>query len=127
ETAAYAYSNRLDRASLLAVAAAAAASVREDGPVRVLDLRAAEPAVLHRAERPAGSVPPETKLQWLREADDAARSVDPSVRQVVAAYGDSVQRVLIATSDGRWVEEERPRIRLVVQVVAARDGVVQTG
>jgi TldD protein len=45
----------------------------------------------------------------------------------VAAYGDSVQRVLIATSDGRWVEEERPRIRLVEQVVAARDGVIQTG
>jgi TldD protein len=38
-----------------------------------------------------------------------------------------VQRVLIATSDGRWVEETRPRVRLVVSVVAARDGVIQTG
>jgi len=127
ETAAYAYSNRLDRASLLSVAAAAAASVREDGPARVLGLRPAEPAVVHAAERPADSVAPQRKVEWLREADDAARSVDPAVRQVVAMYGDSVQRVLIATSDGRWVEEERPRIRLVVQVVAARDGVIQTG
>jgi TldD protein len=46
---------------------------------------------------------------------------------VIASYGDSVQRALIATSDGRWVEEQRPRIRLVVQVVAARDGNIQTG
>ncbi len=35
--------------------------------------------------------------------------------------------MLIATSDGRWVEEARPRIRLVAQVVAARDGNIQTG
>jgi TldD protein len=83
--------------------------------------------VVHRAERPTEHVPQAHKVEWLREADDTARSLDPSVRQVVATYADSVQRVLIATSDGRWVEEERPRIRLVVQVVAARDGVIQTG
>ncbi|MDP9341799.1 MAG: TldD/PmbA family protein [Actinomycetota bacterium] len=127
ETAAYAYSNRLDRGSLLEVAAAAAASVRGDGPGAVMDFRRAEPALVHEAERPAESVPPEAKVAWLREADDAARSLDPSVRQVVAAYGDAVQRVLVATSDGRWVQEERPRIRLVVQVIAARDGTIQTG
>jgi TldD protein len=35
--------------------------------------------------------------------------------------------VVIATSDGRWVEETRPRVRLGVSVVAARDGNIQTG
>jgi TldD protein len=49
------------------------------------------------------------------------------VRQVTAVYGDSLQRVLIAASDGRWVQETRPRVRLVVSVVAARDGNIQTG
>ncbi len=34
---------------------------------------------------------------------------------------------MIATSDGRWVEETRPRVRLVVTVVAGRDGTIQTG
>ncbi len=66
-------------------------------------------------------------MAWVREADDAARVVRPEVRQVIGVYGDSLQRVLIATSDGRWVEETRPRIRLVAQVVAARDGNIQTG
>ncbi len=127
ETAAYAYSNRLDRDSLLAVAAAAAASARGSRPEDSLDFRTSEPSLVHRASRPAEAIPPEDKVAWLREADDAARSVGPEVRQVVAGYGDSVQRILIATSDGRWVKEERPRIRLVVQVVAARDGVIETG
>jgi TldD protein len=35
--------------------------------------------------------------------------------------------MLVAASDGRWVEEVRPRVRLVVNVVAARNGNIQTG
>lgn len=123
----YAFSNRLDRGALLEAAAAAAASVKEGPPGSVVGLRSPEPPVVHRAERPAGAVPAADKVGWLREVDEEARAVDPSVRQVVGVYGDSMQRVLIATSDGRWVEEERPRVRLVAQVVAARDGNIQTG
>ncbi len=123
----YAFSNRLERTALLEAAAAAAASVDGVGPGAIVDLRTAEPPVVHRAESPAGALPATEKVRWLREVDDAARSFSPHVRQVVASYGDSVQRVLIATSDGRLVEEERPRVRLFVTVVAARDGVIQTG
>ncbi len=123
----YAFSNRLDREALLEAAAAAAASVREGEPGTVVDLRALEPSVVHRAKRPTSNVPAADKVAWVREVDDAARSLSPEVRQVVAVYGDSLQRVLIAASDGRWVEEERPRIRLVAQVVAARDDIIQTG
>jgi TldD protein len=122
----YAYSNRLDRGSLLRAADAASASLADE-PGEVVDLRDLAPAVVHAAERAASSVSAADKVAWLREVDDVARSFSPEVRQVVASYGDSVQRVLIATSDGRWVEEVRPRIRLVAQVVAARDGVIQTG
>jgi TldD protein len=122
----YAFSNRLDRDALLRAAEAAAASL--DGePGATVDLRALTPPLVHRAERPASAVPAADKVAWLREVDDVSRSMSPEVRQVTATYGDSVQRVLIATSDGRWVEEVRPRIRLVAQVVAARGGVIQTG
>lgn len=123
----YAYSNRLDRDSLLAAAAAAAASVSEDRPGEVVNLKALEPPVVHAATRDAASATSAEKVAWVREADDVARSFSDEVRQVTAVYGDSLQRVLIATSDGRWVEELRPRVRLMVTVVAARDGNIQTG
>jgi TldD protein len=126
----YAYSNRLDRDALLEAADAAAASVPEDGEGRdgsVVDLRTLEPPVVHEATRAASSASAADKVAWVREADDAARSLGAEVRQVTAVYADSVQRVLVATSDGRWVEETRPRVRLVVSVVAGRDGVIQTG
>lgn len=123
----YAYSNRLDRDSLLQAAEAAAASVTAAGDVRVHDLRALEPPVVHEALREAASASSADKVAWTREADDAARAFSREVRQVTAVYSDSLQRVLIATSDGRWVQETRPRVRLVVSVVAARDGTIQTG
>ncbi len=123
----YAFSNRLGRDVLLEATAAAAASVREGDPGDVVDLREVDPPVAHLAERPTRTVPAADKVAWLREVDDAARSLSPFVRQVVATYGDSVQRILVATSDGRWVKETRPRVRLGVQVVAGRDGNIQTG
>jgi TldD protein len=123
----YAYSNRLDRRSLLEAADAAAAGLRDGAPGDVVDLTQATPGVVHSAERPAAGVPAADKVAWLREVDDVARSAGSEVRQVVGIYADSLQRVAIGSSDGRWIEETRPRIRLAAQVVAGRDGVIQTG
>lgn len=127
ETTAYAHSNRLDRESLLEAARAAAAAARGESRATVLDFTRPEPPVLHLAEDPTGSVSQERKVAWAREAEDAARAVSGEVKQVVAAFGDSMQRLLVANSEGAWVEEDRERVRLVVSVVAARDGVLQTG
>jgi len=124
---AYAFSNRLEPNALLEAARVAAGAVRESGRgVRVVDLRRGEP-YRHVVEEPVHTVSVDRKVGWLREADDAARSLDPSVRQVMGSYADSRQEVLVATSEGLWAEEERPRVRLVIQVVASRDGVMQTG
>ena len=123
----YAYSNRLDREALLHAAEAAAASVGDGGPGEVVDLRTLEPPVTHPALMDASEVPTDRKADWVREADETARALGPEIRQVTAVYGDSVQRVLVAASDGRWVEEVRPRIRLSVSAVAGRDDTIQTG
>jgi TldD protein len=123
----YAFSNRLDRDSLREAAEAASAALRGEAPGAVVDLTVREGAGRNRAERPAADVPAATKVAWLREVDDVARGVSPEVAQVVGVYGDSLQRRLIAASDGRWVEEDRPRVRLVAQVVAKRGDVIQTG
>ena len=123
----YAYSNRLDRDSLLEAAAAASAALRGEANGQVIDLTRRDGPGTNRVERSAAEVPASTKVGWLREVDEVARAVSPEVIQVVGVYGDSLQRRTIATSDGRWIEEERPRIRLVANVVAKRGDVIQTG
>jgi TldD protein len=123
----YAFSNRLDRDALLEAADAASAALREGATGDVVDLTERPGRRTNRAERPAGAVPAADKVAWLRAVDDAARAFSPEVTQVVGVYGDSLQRKLIATSDGRWIQEERPRIRVVAQVVAKRGDIIQTG
>ena len=127
DTTGYAYSNRLDRDALMEAAEAAAAAARGTDRAETVDLRRADPDVVHPVREPAAEVPAERKVAWVREADEAARSHGAEVRQVVAGYGDSVQHLLVATSEGGWVEEARHRVRLMAQVVAARGDVVQTG
>jgi TldD protein len=127
DSQAYAYTNRLEAGSLRQAAAVAASAGRgATEPATVAGLTAGAP-VLHDMRIAGADVPRDRKVAWLREADEAARAVDPAVRQVLVAYQESLQRVLIANSEGRWAEEERPRVRLVAQAVAARDDVLQTG
>jgi len=124
----YAYSNRLDEGSLMRAAEAASAALPDAGGAgTVLDLTERTGPHTNREERPAGVVPAAEKVAWLREVDDAARAFSPEVIQVIGIYGDSLQRRLIATSDGIWVQEDRPRIRVVAQVVAKRGDNIQTG
>lgn len=126
EAQAYAFSNRLDPRALLNAATTAASAVRGAEAGRVADLRAG-PILEHDVTSPTEGISEDRKVAWLQEAEDAARSFDPSVRQVLVSYGDTLQTVLVANSEGVWRQEVRPRIRLGVQVVATADGVSQTG
>jgi TldD protein len=127
DTTAYAHSNRLDPGALLEAARAASSAVSGSRREPVLDFTTPDPPVVHLPEEPAAGLTQERKVNWVQEADDAARAVSGEVRQVVAVYGDSIQHLLVANSEGLWVEEDRQRIRLFVSVVAARDGILQTG
>jgi TldD protein len=126
-SSAYAYTNRLDQDSLLEAARVAAAALREQPVAEVRDLRVRAPAVRHPVLIDPSGIERTTLAEAVRRADDAARSQDPAVVQVIASYMDTRQRVQIANSEGFSTDEDRVRTRFVVQVVAARDGVVQTG
>jgi TldD protein len=126
-SSAYAYTNRLDSDGLLEAARVVAAALREQPVAEVRDLRQRTPAVRHPVAIDPAGVERTTLADAVRRADEAARAHDPSVVQVIAGYSDTRQRVLIVNSDGFSTDEDRVRTRFVVQVVAARDGVVQTG
>jgi TldD protein len=63
----------------------------------------------------------------LRLADETARSLSDEVRQVVAVYGESRQRVWIAATDGASASDERIRKMLAVSVMAQRGTLLQVG
>lgn len=125
--AAYAYTNVLSRASLVEAAKAAAAAIKGGDPVAVVDLRRAVPRVTHVVARDPRTVEKAEKVAITRRAEETAWAEGADIRQVLAGYADVVQTVFVANSLGHLSEETRTRTRLSCQVVAARDGLIQTG
>jgi TldD protein len=124
----YAHTDEVGEAGLAEAADAVSAALREGAPGSVQPLGSVDqrPSLHPAAVDPAG-VSTEAKGALLRAADEAARSSDPSIHQVMAGYLESRQRIVIVNSDGLHVRDDRTRLRLTVQVVARRDGVIQTG
>ena len=75
---------------------------------------------------PVGIAPTETafaeRVDLVRRADAAARSYDPLIFQVQAAYADHLREVLVATSEGVLSFDRQPLARLSVAVLARQDG-----
>ena len=117
----YAYTNDLSRDGLREIAQAVArangfAGEVDAGGAGGLDFRVASPKRLYRVSQHPLETRKADKLSLARRAGDAARV--GAVKTVDARYFDWVQRVLIANSDGDWVEDERVYSRLMVNAIA---------
>ncbi len=67
------------------------------------------------------------KVAEMRRAHEAADSFHGLVSQVIVRYLDGRQSVLIANSEGLWVEDTRTHTRVAIQAVAAQNGEKQSG
>jgi TldD protein len=117
----------LAEADVMRVAESVSQAVRAGDARAPAPLRAATAEQPHAiAERPE-DVAVERKAELLRACDDRARSQGGEVAQVAASYAENRRIVEIFNSDGRAAADDRTRVRLGVQVVARRDGRVETG
>src|SRR5262249_33226538 len=90
-------------------------------------LRAGEPPPLQEIEVDPASVPADRKAEVLRELDERARSAGDEIAQASASYSEGRRRVAVFNSEGLEAPDDRTRVRLGVQVVARRNGTVETG
>ena len=63
----------------------------------------------------------------MMDAYRAAKELSPEISQVVVGYLDEDQRVLIANSEGKLVEDRRIRSRLAIEAIASKGQELQTG
>jgi TldD protein len=127
DTTGFAHTSDLTEAGLAAAAEAAAAAARSGGGgVREIDLTPFTPNRITNAEILPESVSKTRKIELLQAANDAARSTGDAIKQVSVGYGDVRRRILVANSDGVFVEDDQVRTRFVVQCVALGDGGMQT-
>lgn len=67
------------------------------------------------------------KVEVLKRLDKAARAYSHEIVQVEASLTEELQHVFIASSEGTWVSDERPYIRLSVNAIAAAGSEKQSG
>ncbi len=128
DTTGFAHTADLSEAGLKAAAEAAAAAAKGGGGgVRTVSLQR------QHAERDVtiGTYPETvakaTKVDLLHTADEVARGEGSQISQVMARYGDSRRRILVANSDGLLAEDDQVRTLFIVSCVALGDTGMQTG
>ncbi|MCP3910013.1 MAG: TldD/PmbA family protein [Actinomycetia bacterium] len=128
DTTGFAHTSDLSETGLLHAArtAAAAASKGGGGTVQVALDEQSAPAPNRVATDPGG-VAKATKVELLRQADEAAREAETVVSQVMARYGDSRRQILVANSDGLLATDDQIKTSFSVACVAEGDVGLQTG
>ena len=123
----YAHGNRTSHKDVLVLASRLADAIRGASKSSIADQYPLKSPVDFQIRVPPHTVEGEKKVAIVREANQAARQMDPRVRQVRVLYSDKRQRLTMANSQGMHVQEERTYTLLTVQVVVADKGLVQTG
>jgi TldD protein len=122
----YGYVDGLAEEDLLRVAESASQALHAEARAPA-HLEAARPAAGHAIEIRPEQVEVERKAEVLRACDEHARGLSPEVTQVRVGYVEGRRQVEVFGSDGRAAADDRTRVRLSAQVVARRDGRVETG
>ena len=81
----------------------------------------------HRFKKTADDLADKERIELAQRAYDAAKSVSPLVAKVIVVLLDSHQQVDIINNEGTWAKDTRQRVRMAIQVIAAKDGLVEVG
>jgi TldD protein len=128
DLAAYAHSDILDSEHLLEAARSAAEALRyatEGTPLNLVATTRLGGGPTCGAGEDLSDI--RSVVDRLSAGDEAARSLGKEIRQVTVTHAGAVEESLLVNSLGEVREAACRRTRLVVQVVAARDGMMQLG
>ncbi|OIJ12252.1 peptidase C69 [Anaerobacillus alkalilacustris] len=123
----YAYSNEHDRDKLVKVASEAAKAMNGQPNDVILNFTRHSFTNQHSVLHTPRHVPKLQKVNIMRDIYETAKNYHELISQVTVGYRDEQQRVLIANSEGRFVEDERIRTRVAIQTVASLGTEMQTG
>jgi len=85
-------------------------------------LRTRPQIALYGTEDPVASLEATQKVRMLEDLEQAARALDPRVRQVMANLAAEYDVVLVARSDGVLAADVRPLVRISLTVIAEENG-----
>ncbi|HLR52426.1 MAG TPA: TldD/PmbA family protein [Candidatus Avamphibacillus sp.] len=125
----YAYTNDFSKEGLLDAAHTAAKAIqgKTDGKPSVIPLVKEKFQTLNPIKIMPHDAEKSRKLAVMKQANDIARSYDSEISQVIVRLLDEEQNILVANSEGKFVEDQRVRSRMGIVSVASNGTDMQTG
>ena len=123
----YAYTNNNSLSSLLNVAYKAALALGEAKEEKNIVLDCTTIKNSHPIIHMPSSIDINKKIGVMKIAYNVAKDYSSEISQVGVNYIDKEQNVLIANTEGLYVEDKRVRTRLAINSVASLNGENQTG
>ena len=126
--AAYAHTDNLDHEHIWKAASIACETLKHSkSPSVVVSLANSGISRESRLQNFESEISLEKIVENLKACNDVARSTGKDIRQVTASHEGIAEEVQIITSSGQNIAFSLERTRLVVNVVAKRNGILQTG
>lgn len=125
----YAYTNNNSLNSLLNTAYRAALALGEvkGSSISEIILNEKKITTIHPIIYYPKDVTYDKKIAILKSAYGGAKNFSDNISQVIASYADKEQNILIANSEGLYVQDKRIRTRLGVSAIASKGSENQTG
>lgn len=125
----YAYTNNNSLSSLLDTAYRAALALGDarQNDINTIVLNDKKIETIHSIIYYPGSVAYDRKIAILKSAYNGAKNFNNDISQVIASYSDKEQNILIANTEGLYVQDMRIRTRLGVSAIASKGNENQTG
>lgn len=123
----YGYTNDTSKENLIKVAKDVAISISGVDKNLGIDLVKKCVNIINPIKKMPDTIAKVDKIEYLKICSKAAYSFGSEITQVTGRYMDYVQEVLIANSEGLFVEDVRVRTRTNVGAVATVNGEMQTG
>ena len=126
EQTGYAYTEELTPNALIR-AAQTAASIASAAPVKPADtFHSVEIPKLYAEKAVWLDVAPAEKISIARRIGEKMMSLDSAIIKASTWFGDSDEAVLIANTEGVWVEDMRPMTILYANCAAEKDGRIES-
>ncbi|QNO13704.1 TldD/PmbA family protein [Alkalicella caledoniensis] len=123
----YAYTNDSSKENLLKVASTAAAALKGTKGDLVINLTKVDILNNHPIAKIPNTVSKNQKVEIMKRAYSVAKNYSSEISQVVVRYLDVDQKILIANTEGLFVEDRRIRTRLPIEAIASKGTEKQSG
>ncbi len=124
---AYGFTNDISEKSLLDLAQSVSEAVKGNKFEKPIALHEIPPHLQFEFKKKPGSLNLEKKREFISRAEKVAWATSPLVKQVKVLYAEIAKKICIANSLNELVSDERFYSLFFVQVVAEKEGLLQTG